>query len=255
MLFILACKNKSQSTDSNSQASLPAEIQAQYQLIQQYPDSVALQLKLVNALDSFGNSKLAIAQMDTLIKLDSLNFGFWFKKAQLLETAKDTTLALQAYQYAINLFASPDAMLHAANLLAEKKDSLAITISNTVLSQRQGRDYASHAFFIKGIYYARKKDTSNAFIALDNCIKNDYGYAEAYMEKGFIYFDSHQISKAILQFETLANLKPTYADAQYWLGKCLEAIGQKENAVKRYRQALILDPHIQEATTAIERLK
>jgi len=47
----------------------------------------------------------------------------------------------------------------------------------------------------------------------------------------------------------------TYADAYYWLGKCQEAMGKKEDARLSYQRAYGLDKSLTEAKEAADRLK
>ena len=124
LLFILSCTNQTKDKNSTKQnLVLPEEISRLNQLAKQFPDSVGLHMRLVNALDSMGSYALALEELNTLIKNDSSNFGLWFKKAQLSENLKDTLAAIKSYSRAANIYASPDAMLALANLLAETKNS------------------------------------------------------------------------------------------------------------------------------------
>lgn len=253
LLVVIACNQKNKEGE-NKELEIPPMAQALYDAVGKYPDSTALRVKLVNALDSAGAMKLALAQMDSLIKRDSINFGIWFHKAQLSEKAADTAMALNAYQKAAKIYPSPDALLSMANIYAEKKDDRAILLSDEVEALRLGREYLAHCSFIKGVYYARTGELVKAFASFDRCIGNDYQYMEAYMEKGFLYFENQQIDKAITVFESALEIRPTYADASYWLAKCLELKGDKENAIAQYQKALVLDPNIEEAKTALKRL-
>lgn len=250
---IIACNSKNKEADSN-ELEIPPMAQALYDAVGKYPDSTALRVKLVNALDSAGAMKLALAQMDSLIKRDSANFGIWFHKAQLSEKVSDTIMALNAYQKAASIYPSPDALLSMANIYAEKKDVQAIRLCDEVEALRLGREYLAHCSFIKGVYYARTGELVKAFASFDRCIGNDYQYMEAYMEKGFLYFDNQQPDKAITVFESALEIRPTYADASYWLAKCMEQKGEKENAIVQYQKALVLDPNIEEAKEALKRL-
>lgn len=250
--LVIACKQGNK--EESKELEIPPMAQALYDAVGLYPDSTALRVKLVNALDSAGAMKLALAQMDSLIKRDSANFGIWFHKAQLSEKAADTVMALNAYQKAARIYPSPDALLSMANIYAERKDDRAIQLSDEVEALRLGREYLAHCSFIKGVYYARSGDLVKAFASFDRCIGNDYQYMEAYMEKGFLYFDHQQIDKATTVFESALEIRPTYADASYWLAKCFEQKGEKENAIAQYQKALVLDPNIEEAKTALKRL-
>ncbi|GAC1534598.1 MAG: hypothetical protein NVS3B15_15330 [Sediminibacterium sp.] len=218
------------------------------------PDSTGLRLRLADALDSMGNYPPALEQLNTMIRRDSLNYGLWYRKAQLQEKAKDTGGAIRSYYYAARVYPSPDALLAMANLYAEKKDPQALALCKQVAGQKLGRIYAANCNFISGVYYARTGNRQKAFDLFNSCITNDYLYMEAYMEKGFLYYDNKQTAEAIKVFETAVAVKNTYADAYYWLAKCLEARGSKTAAIQNYRQSLALDPNIPEATAALQRL-
>lgn len=252
-ILLFACQQK-EKTATNQEPVIPAAAQKLYDEIAIYPDSTALRIELVNTLDSIGALNLALAQMDSLIVRDSVNYGIWFHKAQLSEKAGDTIMALRSYDKAARIYPSPDALLSMANLYAEKKDNKAIILSDQVEQLRLGRDYLAHCSFIKGVYYARTGELVKALTSLDRCIGNDYQYMEAYMEKGFIYYDTQQPDKALAIFKQAIEIRPTYADAFYWLGKTYEQKGSKENAIKEYQRALVLDPSILEAKQALQRL-
>jgi len=253
LILLTACQQKGRKPEQKA-AEIPAEAQNLYKAVNLYPDSISLRVQLVNALDSAGALPLALAQMDSLIKRDSANFGIWFHKAQLSEKAMDTSMALQSYRMAVRIYPSPDALLAMANLLAEKKNEQAVVICDEVESMRLGREYLAHTSFIKGVYFARTGDIVKAMASFDRCMGNDYQYMEAYMEKGFLYYDTKQTDKAISIFEKALEIRPTYADASYWLAKCFETKGEKEKAITEYQKALVLDPSIKEATEALKRL-
>lgn len=252
-LFPVACKQKEKTADSQVPV-IPEAVQKLYDEVAKYPDSTALRIQLVNALDSAGAIKRALAQMDSLIARDSNNFGIWFHKAQLSEKAGDTIAALGAYDKAARIYPSPDALLSMANLYAEKKDAKAVMLCDEVEQLRLGREYLAHCSFIKGVYYARTGELVKAFASFDRCIANDYQYMEAYMEKGFLFFDTKQVDKAIAIFEKATEIRATYADAFYWIGKCYELKKEDEKAINQYHHALVLDPSIKEADEALKRL-
>ncbi len=191
-VFFIACNSEPKNTvpDALKKEEMPAPVQQLFSKLDQHPDSMGLRLQLVDALDSLGAYQQAMGQIDALIKKDSLNYGLWYRKAQLQENTHDTTGALKSYRYAIRVYPAPDAMLAAANLLAERKDTLALAICKQVDQMRMGREYTAHTGFISGVYYARTGNSQKAINAFNNCIANDFNYAEAYMEKGFLLYDT-----------------------------------------------------------------
>lgn len=256
-IFLMACHSEPKNTvpDALNKEEMPAPIQQLFGKLDQHPDSVGLRLQLVDALDSLGAYQQAMGQMDSLIKKDSLNYGLWYRKAQLQENTHDTTGALKSYRYAIRIYPAPDAMLAAANLLAEKKDTLALAICRQVDLLRMGREYTAHTSFISGIYYARTGNHQKAVNAFNTCIANNFSYTEAYMEKGFLLYDTKKIPDALQVFKTLSRVKNTYPDAYYWMGKCYESLNNKTEAISNYQKALTLDPKLKEADAALKRLE
>ena len=208
----------------------------------------------MNALDSIGAYPSAKDQLDSLIKRDSLNYAFWYRKAEIQESLHDTIGALKSYRYAIRIYPSPDALLGAANLMAEQKNDTALALSKQVHTLRLGREYTAHCEFIDGIFYARTGDNKKAMVSFDACIRNDLYYMEAYMEKGFILFEESKTVEAKKIFETVIIVKNTYADGYYWLAKCAEKLHDVESAKTHYQKALTLDPTLIEAAAALKRL-
>jgi len=51
-----------------------------------------------------------------------------------------------------------------------------------------------------------------------------------------------------------ATVSNTDADAYYWMGRCFEATGKKDDAITNYQRALALDRTFSEAREALRRL-
>jgi len=249
----IGCKQK----DTNQQVN-PEHVKLVEELstkVRQSPDSSPVRMLLVNALDSLGDYKNAMAQLDTLIMRDSLNNGLWYRKGQMQETLQDTTAAIRSYQRALRIYPSIDAQLSLANLLAEKKDPQSLSICNYILKLGVDRETSAHCYFISGVYYARIKDVDNALAMFDACINNNYTYMEAYMEKGFTLFEAKKYADAEKVFDRAITVNNLYADAYYWKAKTEEAAGNKQDALINYQRAFGLDKTLKEAEAAIKRLK
>lgn len=223
--------------------------------ISKYPDSAGLRMRLVNTYDSLKMYKEAISQTDSLIKRDSLNNGLWFTKGQLQEDSGDTSAAIDSYTKAVNVYPSVEAQLHLANLYAETKNPKAISICESVSKLGMGRETDADCNFIAGIYYSRTGNSKKAVELFDKAINDNYTLMEAYMEKGFVYYDNKNYGEALKVFETAITINNTYADAYYWKAKCEEALGDKANAVNDYKRSLRLDQQLKEARDAIKRLE
>ncbi|MEI6584604.1 MAG: hypothetical protein WCL56_00915 [Sediminibacterium sp.] len=256
LILLFACLPKQQKKDSLTTGNqLPRAVVELASTVKQYPDSMGLRFKLADALDSAGAYQESLIQLDSLLSKDKANFGLWFKEALVLTHNKDTINAINAYLNAIKVYPSPDALLALANLYAEKKDPTSLNLCKQVADLKLGRNYLAHTLFITGIYNARIGNTNNALQFFNQCIANNYSYMEAYMEKGFVYYDQRKTKEALMVFQTVITLKNNYADGYYWTAKCYELLANKVAAIENYQKALTLDNSINEAADAITRLK
>lgn len=257
-LALLACNNNGQRKQPNNASAannaLPALVQELTEQVKLHPDSVGVRLRLATVLDSIGQYKQAVTQVDSLIAKDTANYGLWFTKAQILEDAGDTAAAIKGYEQAIHIYPSADAVLSLANLYAEKKNPLALQLTARVQQMRMGREYDAHCAFIAGVYYARTGNHAQALKAFDACIANNYTYMEAYIEKGLVYFDEKNYPEALNVFVFASQVNNLYADAYYYQARAYEMMGRKDSATLRYRQSLSLDKNLSAARDGLKRL-
>lgn len=218
-------------------------------------DSAGLRFNYVTVLDSIGEYKLAIAQMDSLILKDRGNYALWFKLAKIYEHSKDTSQAINCYLNALKIYRAPDGLLALTNLYAETKNITAIKLCDEIDNLRMGREYDSYTSFFRGIYFARTGNKQQAISLFDKSIINNYNFMDAYMEKGFALFDDKKYAAALQVFKTATTVNLTFADAYYWQGKCYEALNNKSQAITQYQQAGDLDKDLREAAEGIKRLK
>jgi tetratricopeptide (TPR) repeat protein len=117
-----------------------------------------------------------------------------------------------------------------------------------------GREMDANCDFIAGVYNSRTGNHQQAIMLFDRAINNNYQLMEAYMEKGFVHFDTKRYPEALKVFQTAITVNNMYADAYYWSAKSFEAMGNKEEALINYQRALGLDKELKEARDAIKRL-
>ncbi len=256
--FFISCNSNEKKENSNhnkKEKEITPEIEALQQAVQQHPDSTSLRLKLAIGLDSLNLFKPALAQMDSLVKKDSVNYGLWYTRGQVNEHAGDTINAMKDYATAIKIYASPDALLSLANLYAEQKNARSLLICNQVKRMGLGRDYDASSAFVAGVYNARTGQKQLAINLFDECIKNDYTYMPAYIEKGLVYFDGKQYRQALDVFSFAANINHLYPDAYYYMGRCYELMNKKDSAAFYFKQSLALDKEALETKAALERVE
>ncbi|MFY8003272.1 MAG: tetratricopeptide repeat protein [Chitinophagaceae bacterium] len=251
LFVLLACNNTTSEKKSSTIEQKLAELN---KLVKQLPDSVSLRENLVDVLDSMHDYKKAIKEIDFLIKTDSLNNAYWFRKAQLEEHIGDTGNAIINYSRSIKVYPSPEALLGLANLYAETKNALVLSICKDIRSLKLGSIYDSYAAFYEAVYWEKKQQTAKALRLLDSSISLHFKMMDAYMEKAYIYYDIKQYEKATSILKTALTVNPAYADAYYWLGKI--AVQQNEAAAAKnyFQKTLSLDPSFKEAALALQAL-
>lgn len=253
--LIFSCREKKDTPAASPEGvKYPAYVTELMQQVKKYPDSLNYRLRLVEALDSMKLYSQALAHIDSVIAKDSTNNAYWFRKGQLEENVKDTFAAIESYLTSIKIYPAVDAQLYLANLLAEKKDERALLIVNNVSGSMFDSRTLAECDFIAGVYHARKKNYKLAHSLFDRCINNEKKFMEAYIEKGLLLMDENKINQAMIIFRAATTVEPTYADAWYYEGKCLESLGKPEEARKRYEESLKYDPELQEAKDALARL-
>jgi len=89
----------------------------------------------------------------------------------------------------------------------------------------------------------------------NDAIQHDYYFLNAYIEKGKVLFDEKKYTDAMKVFQLANTISATFPDAYYWMGKCQEAVGQKDEAKLNYQRAYGLDKTFTEAKEAADRIK
>ena len=128
-----------------------------------------------------------------------------------------------------------------------------IALCNALEQRDTARDFTDPVF-LKGVYYANVKDYPKAIALFDEAINRDWHFIEPYIEKGIIFFEQKNYDEALKTFQFAASISYTNADSYYWMGRCYEAIGKKEEAIDYYYKALTFDKNFTEAKEAIQRL-
>src|SRR5450432_1041225 len=221
---------------------------------QQYPANIEFMRRLGEAYTQAGNSKEALALYDELLKKDSSNFEALYEKGMLYAQIKDTSKAIAALERAYIRQPILQNGLALANLYAETKNEKVIGLCNALQQRDTAKEFVD-PIFLKGIYYSNIKDYPKAVALFDEAITRDWRFIEPYIEKGIILFEQKNYDEALKTFQFAANISYTNADNYYWMGRCYEAIGKKEDAIDYYYKALTFDRNFAEAREGLKRLK
>jgi len=219
-----------------------------------YPANPSFSNMLGDLYQQSGKTKEAIQVYDDQLRSDSTNFEAWYEKGLLLERAKDTTGALLALQKAYTIQPITTYALELAHLYAESSNPEALTLADEVLRKDLNHELLD-PLFIKGIYYSNTGLYKKAIENFDSCIARDWKFTDAYLEKGIVLYHQKKYEEAQTIFQLSVKVSNTYPDGYFWIGRCYEATGHKEEARIFYQRALALDKDFKEAAEGIKRLK
>ncbi|MBS1750931.1 MAG: tetratricopeptide repeat protein [Bacteroidetes bacterium] len=242
-ILLLSCNGDADKTDK-----APVQI-AELLLLQKQlaarPDSVGLRYQLMNELLKNNLYADALAQNDTLLKGDSANPVFWYRRGAIQLQHGDTAAAMSSMQTSVQrepMFMEPQ--LDIASVYAARSDSNAIAATNKILRMAPDPRIASQAKFIQGLYYSNINDKAKAIACFDECIKSDYTFLDAYIEKGLLLYDQQDYKAALAVFEQTIQVSNTFAEGYFNAGKCEEALGNKEEAKSYFEKAYGLDKNL-----------
>ena len=218
------------------------------------PNSLLLRLSLARAYDAQNKPDEALKVCDDILahnpeQVDVLKF-----KSDLLSRKGMGADAIKVLEkaYALTPF---DVELNYILALkyAENKNPKIIALCDSLI-RADSLDAHAEPYYYKGIYYSNINDKLSALGNFEKAIQHDYYFLDGYIEKAGALYDLKKFPEAIKTLNLALTLSPKFADAYYWLGKCQEATGLKEDAKLNYQRAFSLDKNLTEAKLAAERL-
>jgi tetratricopeptide (TPR) repeat protein len=72
--------------------------------------------------------------------------------------------------------------------------------------------------YLKGVYYYNVGDYNRALELFNSCIKKDYTFLDAYMEKGRILYKQSKFKEAMEVYDIAIKVSNSFADAHFWKG-------------------------------------
>jgi tetratricopeptide (TPR) repeat protein len=252
LLFLFSCNSdkkeiKHQSHNSNSIELLKAEIK-------KYPDSLILIQNLIEQYRNENYYDSAILLTNQEIAKDSNNAYLWNIKATLFFENRDTLQAINALEKAIEVFPLPEYLVALGTIYAEIRSKNALMIADELLERNRTKS-GKDAWFIKGLYYNYINEPKNAIPFLDSCLRTDYTYMYAYREKAIALYNLSKYEDAIEVLKRAVTIQNNFDEGYFWMGKCYEKLGQKEDAIESYQNALLYDKDFIEAREALNNIQ
>jgi tetratricopeptide (TPR) repeat protein len=224
------------------------------QALAELPHSYQLRLTLARSYNDINKTIDALKICDELLKVYPNNTEILLLQSELLEKRGDITRSILPLEKAHNITpGNLDIALKLAYKYAETKNPKVLALCDSLIMKDSMKLHAD-PYYVKGDYYANINENAKAIQLFDETIRHNYNYLNAYIEKGKILLEQKKTNEAYKTFKLCNTIDPAFPDAYFYMGKCHEALGQKEDAKLSYEKAYSLDKEFTEAKDAAERM-
>lgn len=195
----------------------------------------------------------ALELVNRLIDIDSDDPQAYFMKGIIVrDKYRDTTLALQYFQNAVDLKQDYiDALDMMGVLLAARGDTLAKYYYQRILEQQPNRD---DIYYKLGIFYMNQEETNRALEAYTKATQINPRNSEAYYSMGYMHINLKDYQTARDLFSKSIQAADRNYRAYYGRGYAHEMLGDVLNAQKDYRKAIEILPMYTPAQEALARV-
>ena len=148
----------------------------------------------------------------------------------------------------------PEYLVALGTVYAETKNPKSLIIADALLKAnrvKSGKD----AMFVKGLYYSYTNDKKKAINYFDSSLQMDFTYMFSYREKAIALYDLGKYEEALEVLKKAVTIQNNFDEGYYWMGKCFEKLGRKDDAIQSYQTALLYDKNFTEAKEALEKIK
>ena len=222
--------------------------------MKELPNSFLLHLTLARAYDSQNQTDEALKICNEILARIPDQVDVLKMKADLLDKKDDPAGAIKILETAYSLTPFDIDLNYAlAYKYAESKNAKVIRLCDSLI-KKDSLQLHAEPYYYKGIYFSNINDKTKALALFNEAIQHDYYYLNAYIEKGRIQYDQKKFNDALKTFRLANTISATFPDAYFWMGKCEEALGQKEEAKLNYQRAYGLDKTFTEAKEAADKI-
>jgi tetratricopeptide (TPR) repeat protein len=217
------------------------------------PKNIAAELKLAELFLYLKQYQQCLDHADNALRIDKTNAKAYFIKGFMYKETKDTARAISSFQTAVeqnpNYF---DSYIQLGNLLAQKKNSLALSYYDHALQIKKDDP---EALYGKAMYYQGNDSVETAEKIYQKILEANPDYKEALFNLGYIaLLYRNDYKNAVEYFNAVARLDTNDVRAYYNRGLTFEQMKQKDLAETDYRTALRKSPDYELAKEGLKRL-
>jgi tetratricopeptide (TPR) repeat protein len=201
------------------------------QALRKLPESLALQIGLARGYQQKGSTEKALSILDKVLEqypgqLDALSM-----KSEIYDQLDRKGESIQYLERAWSLIPSDPELAHdLAYAYAVNKDPKALNLTDSLI--RNKAPELEKAYYSRAVYFTGIANTT----------------------EGEILYNLKRYDDAQRTFELALKVAPANALFFFWLGKCQEARGYKDEAKANYQRAYGLDRNLTEAREAASKL-
>lgn len=227
------------------------------QVLELYPDTLHLLL-----LHSEMNLKIkqydeALVSAEKVLKLSPLNIEGLFMRGLTLKYIGDTLNAIGNFQTAVEQDADHfDAYMQLAEVFSDKKEKIALEYYDNAL---RVDSVAYEALFGKALFYHQNYTADNGMLekaktAYEKAILHHPQEADATFNYGLLYMEEKDYEQAQHFFGIAVKYDPQFGDAYYFKGEAAEKLGNIDQAIIDYENAVKNNNRFGRAEEALKRL-
>jgi tetratricopeptide (TPR) repeat protein len=208
--------------------------------IEDNPADTAARFARVRYYQTKGKTDSALADMQVLLKTDSINVHYFLTAADLYLASNKTRYTRQALLRAVSLnseMVEPHMKLAELYLYVQMRQE-AINELNEVLKRNVKNP---KAYYLKGMIYKESGDTALAISSFLTTTEQDKNYALAYEQLGLIYA-ARGDKRCIDFYQNALRINPSNSLTRYNMGYFYQLISDTANALKEFREITRLDP-------------
>ncbi|MFM7217267.1 MAG: tetratricopeptide repeat protein [Bacteroidota bacterium] len=205
------------------------------------PDDIEANLKFAELNLYLKAYPDAIKYANDALRLDERKAKAYFIKGFVYKETRDTGKAISSFQTVVEMDPENyDAYIQLGNLVAERRNPLALQYYNNALRLRPS---STEALYDRGLLLQNLGRLEPAISDYQAIIKLDPQYADAHFNLGYIRLVlQNDPAGAVTHFTDAIRISPEYVEAYYNRGMAYKLMGQKEATKKDFMKALGLFP-------------
>jgi tetratricopeptide (TPR) repeat protein len=220
-------------------------------IIEKDPGNAEAYLGMARTYAVENNHAKAFQYTDEALKRNMKLRDAYVLKGLMFRTENKVDLAISSYQTAVeidpNYYSGYVAL---GNLYEMKQSPLAIDFYNTAIEiDPNGID----ALYGKAMIFQNQGKIEEAQVIYRKIVEIEPNYYFAYYNQGYIkYVMESQFDSATYFFTKTVEIEPLYIDAWYNLGLSEQARGKNREAIKAFKEVLLLDKNFKKAQDEID---